>query len=106
MVITRKLIRILRIATLLLFILSLLNCSRLGFAEQDSAQAALIQLAPAARYQTITGWEATSYAGQDDSAFPLYKDALFALAIRASDKIVCHHAPFSISAYHTHGLCL
>jgi hypothetical protein len=81
MAITRKLIRILQMAVLGIVTLSLLNCSRPGFAEQNNLQAALIQLDPATQYQTITGWEATDYAGQDNPAFPSYKDALFDLAI-------------------------
>lgn len=35
---------------------------------------------PAIRYQTMTGWEATSQAGQAQPLYPLYRDTLIALA--------------------------
>jgi len=40
-----------------------------------------ITLNPAARHQTIKGWEFTSYSGQDDPAFPLVTDAIFTMAV-------------------------
>jgi hypothetical protein len=40
-----------------------------------------ITLNPAITYQTMSGWEAVAYSGQDTPAFPNYKDALFDLAV-------------------------
>jgi hypothetical protein len=52
-----------------------------GHFWHSDAQAAVITLAPGTHYQTVTGWEATVFAGQDEPAFPNYKDELFDLAI-------------------------
>ena len=52
-------------------------CTFPVIAEQSNTQAAVIALDPGIRYQTITGWEATDFAGQDEPAFPNYKDELF-----------------------------
>ena len=56
-------------------------CTFPVIAGQSNTQAAVITLDPGIRYQTITGWEATDFAGQDEPAFPNYKDELFDLAI-------------------------
>jgi uncharacterized protein (TIGR03437 family) len=42
---------------------------------------AIVRLNPGVRYQTVTGWEATAWAGQDSDAFPLFKDQVFDLAV-------------------------
>jgi hypothetical protein len=39
-----------------------------------------VTVVPGAAQQTITGWEATAYAGDDDPAFPRFKDAIVARA--------------------------
>jgi hypothetical protein len=41
------------------------------------AAAQTITVNPGTTFQTISGWEATSQAGQESPAFPLYKNALF-----------------------------
>ena len=50
-------------------------------AVHSNTESAVITLAPGTQYQTITGWEATDFAGQDEPAFPNYKDELFDQAI-------------------------
>jgi len=55
----------------------------LAFALWSSPSTAqtIITVDPAARYQTISGWECVTFASQDDPAFPLFKDALFVRVI-------------------------
>jgi hypothetical protein len=57
--------------------------SRSSFATVAAAgDEAQITLSPSTKYQTITGWEATAQAGQDNSpAFDAYKAQLFDLAV-------------------------
>ncbi len=42
---------------------------------------ATINLNNGITYQTVTGWEATAQAGQEDPTFPLYKDLLYDQAV-------------------------
>jgi hypothetical protein len=56
-------------------------CALATGAARSSMQAAVITLDAVTHYQTITGWEATTFAGQDNAAFPNFKDELFDQAI-------------------------
>lgn len=49
----------------------------LGAACRVPPQRATITLSPATTHQTITGWEATAFAGEPSPAFERYRDALF-----------------------------
>jgi hypothetical protein len=71
----------------LLSFLLLINGFALFFSTScntEKKEIVRIQLDPAAKYQTITGWEATAEAweGGDPSAFPKYKDQLFDMAVK------------------------
>ena len=64
-------------------LLFLLNSIFLGeYAKQANAQtAATISLNASTTFQTMTGWEATSQAGQDFAEYPLYRNTLLDLAV-------------------------
>jgi hypothetical protein len=51
--------------------------------DTEKKEIVTIQLNPAIKYQTITGWEATAQAGEDTDprAFLKYKDQLFDMAV-------------------------
>lgn len=59
-----------------------MTCLLSGLSTHPAASNATITVNTDARYQTITGWEATAQAGQSDCAgFPVYQDELFKRAV-------------------------
>ena len=62
--------------------LALISLSLIPLSQAYSATDAVISLNPSQTYQTISGWEATTQAGQTEcSTFDQYKNTLFYQAI-------------------------
>ncbi|MBI2093447.1 MAG: hypothetical protein HYT88_01815, partial [Candidatus Omnitrophica bacterium] len=67
-------------------VIFLVNVLALVFGQESAVLAAeTITIDPATTYQTITGWEATSYIRNDDPNFSIFKDHLDDLFSQAAD---------------------